>query len=104
MFDGLGITDKMKPKLVLVNGSDASFAAVESNRAEMVITLISEILPVKGVAFVGPLPEMFQNYVHFAAGVSSGAKNTGAANNLIKFLTGPKAAPTFKEKGIQAAR
>jgi molybdate transport system substrate-binding protein len=104
MFDGLGITDKMKPKLVLVNGSDASFAEVENGRAEMVITLISEILPVKGVAFVGPLPEKFQNYVHFAAGVSAGAKNADAAGSLIKFLTGPKAGPTFKEKGIQVAK
>jgi molybdate transport system substrate-binding protein len=104
MFDALGITDKMKPRLVLVNGSDASFAAVESGRAEMVITLISEILPVKGVAFVGPLPEKFQDYVHFAAGVSVGAKNADAAGSLIKFLIGPKAALTFKDKGIQAGK
>src|SRR5262249_31785889 len=104
MFEGLGITDKMKPKLVLVNGSDASFAAVESGRAEMVITLISEILPVKGVDFVGPLPEKFQNYVHFAAGVSANAKNADAAGSLIRFLSGPKAGPTFKDKGIQPGR
>jgi len=69
-----------------------------------VITLISEILPVKSVAFVGPLPEKFQNYVHFAAGVSVGVKNADAADSLIKFLTGPKAAPTFKDKGIQAGK
>jgi molybdate transport system substrate-binding protein len=104
MFDELGIADKMKPKLVLVNGSDASMTAVESGRAEMVVTLISEILPVKGIDYVGPLPEKFQNYVHFAAGVSAAAKNADAADRLIKFLTGPKAASTFKDKGIQVGK
>jgi molybdate transport system substrate-binding protein len=104
MFGDLGITDTMKPKLVLVNGSDASFAAVTNGKAEMVITLISEILPVKGVDFVGPLPEKFQNYVRFAAAVSAGTKNADAATRLIKFLTGPKATRTFKDKGIQPGK
>src|SRR5215467_9692860 len=61
MFDGLGVMDKMKPKLVLVKGSDASLEAVQSGRADIIITLISEIMPVKGVDLIGPLPEKFQS-------------------------------------------
>src|SRR5262249_36493518 len=104
MFNELGITDKMKPKLVLVQGSDASIAAVESGKADMILTLSSEIMPVKDLDLVGPLPEKFQNYVHFAAGVSAAAKSTEAANNLIKFVTGPKAAPAFEAKGVKPGK
>ena len=104
MFDGLGITDKMKAKLVLVKGSDASLEAVQSGRADLIITLISEIMPVKGVELIGPLPEKFQSYISFAAGVSASAKSVDAANSLVKFLSGSKAAAAFKTKGIQAGK
>ena len=104
MFDALGISDKMKPKLVLVQGSDASLTAVKSGKAELIITLISEILPDKGVELIGPLPEKFQSYVSFAAGVSASSKNADAANALLKFLAAPKAASTFKAKGIQTGK
>jgi molybdate transport system substrate-binding protein len=104
MFNELGITDKMKPKLVLVQGADASIAAVETGKAEMIITLSSEIMPVKDLDLVGPLPDKFQNYVHFAAGVSAAAKNADTANSLIKFVTGPKAAPTFEAKGVKPGK
>ena len=67
----------------------------------IVKTVLYGLLSMKALL---PLPEKFQNYVHFAAGVSAGAKNADAAGSLIKFLTGPKAAPTFKEKGIQAGK
>ncbi|HEY2383798.1 MAG TPA: substrate-binding domain-containing protein [Terriglobia bacterium] len=104
MFEALGITDKMKPKLVLVQGSDASLNAVKGGKAEIILTLISEIMPDKGVELVGPLPDKFQSYVSFAAGVNAGAKNPDAANALIKFLSAPKAASTFKAKGIQTGK
>lgn len=104
MFDALGITDTMKPKLVLVQGSDASLTAVKSGKAEIIITLISEIMPDKGVELVGPLPDKFQSYVSFAAGVSASTKNADAANALLKFLSAPKAASTFKAKGIQSGK
>ena len=104
MFDALGITEKMKPKLVLVQGSDASLSAVKSGKADVIITLISEIMPDKGVELVGPLPDKFQSYVSFAAGVSATTKNAEAANALLKFLAAPKAASTFKVKGIQTGK
>ena len=101
MFEALGITDQMKPKLVLVQGSDASLKAVETGQADIIITLMSEIMPDKNVQLVGPLPEKFQNYVDFVAGVSSTAKNANAASALIKYLSGPMGKPVFKAKGIE---
>jgi molybdate transport system substrate-binding protein len=103
MFAEMGIADSVKSKIVLRQGSDASMAAVVAGQAELVITLSSEIMQAPGMQLVGPLPDKFQNYVRFAAGISTNSKNADAANALIKFLTNPKVAPTYRAKGIQTA-
>ncbi|PYR98865.1 MAG: hypothetical protein DMG12_21610 [Acidobacteria bacterium] len=101
MLEGLGITNDVKSKIVLTPGADQATATVAEGKTEMVITLISEILPVRGLELVGPLPSKFQSYVSFAAGVSPNAKNADAAKALIKFLTDASVTPTFKAKGME---
>jgi molybdate transport system substrate-binding protein len=104
MVNELGIAESMKSKTLLKQGSDASMASVADGQAEIVLTLVSEILQAPGIELVGPLPARFQNYVRFAAGVGVGAKNPEAAAALIKFLTDPKVAPTFTAKGFEAVK
>jgi molybdate transport system substrate-binding protein len=101
MFDHLGITEAVKPKLILEQGSARSGAKVANGEAEIIMTLISEILPIQGIELVGPLPKELQNYVSFAAGVSPKANDMESAKALIKFFTSPAAAPTFKAKGME---
>jgi molybdate transport system substrate-binding protein len=101
MFDRLGIGSEMKPKIILEQGSGGAGARVANGGAEMIMTLVSEILPMHGVEFVGPLPAQLQSYVSFAAGVSAKAANAEACKALIKFLTGPAAAQAFKPKGME---
>lgn len=104
MFNKFGIADAMKAKTVLAQGSDASNAHVADGSAEMILTLVSEILPAPGVQLVGPLPESVQHYVNFAAGVSKNSQNVDAAKALTKFFSGPAVVPTLKAKGMQAAQ
>ena len=54
-----------------------------------------------GVELVGPFPAELQNYVNFAAGISSKTANADAGKALIQFLTGPKAAAVYKAKGME---
>jgi molybdate transport system substrate-binding protein len=56
---------------------------------------------VKTIQYVGPLPEGFQLFTQFTAGVLSGAKQAAAAKALIDFLTTPAAAQLFKAKGFE---
>jgi molybdate transport system substrate-binding protein len=73
-------------------------------KAEVLLTLISEIVSAKGMELDGPLPKEFQTYVAFAAGVSANAKNAEAAKAAVKFLTGPKAAAAYKAKGMEPVK
>lgn len=100
MLDTLGITEQMKAKTFPELGSVRSTARVADGKTEMVLTLISEILPVHGVELVGPLPPEFQSYVSFAGAVNAKATNPDAAKKLIAFLAAPAVTPRFTAKGI----
>jgi len=104
MFDKFGIADAMKPKTVLEQGSERSNARVADGSAEMILTLVSEILPAPGVQLVGPLPESEQHYINFAAGLSKNSQNADAAKALTRFFSGPAVVPALKAKGMQAAQ
>jgi len=102
MFDDFGIAAEVKPKTLLPPGSVEANELVKTGKAEMVLTLVSEIIPARGVALVGPLPKDVQNYVNFAAGASANAGNGEAATKLIQFLKSPAAAPVYRAKGLEA--
>ena len=76
---------------------------IARGEAELGIHQISEILPVKGVTLVGPLPADIQNYTVYAVGLGVGAKEAEAAKAFIKVLTGPSAAGVLKSKGMDPA-
>jgi molybdate transport system substrate-binding protein len=101
MIQDLGIADGLKTKTRLTKATDESMEVLRAGQSDVVMTLISEILPVKGVDLVGPLQTKNQNYVTFSTGISAGSKNVEAAQALIKFITGPAVAPAFKTKGIE---
>jgi molybdate transport system substrate-binding protein len=100
MFGILGITVVMTKKTLLEQGSVAAAAKVAGGEAELLITLISEILPAPGVELVGPLPSEFQHYVSFAAATGAKAASPDAGKALIACLSGPNVAATLKAKGV----
>jgi molybdate transport system substrate-binding protein len=99
LFAKLGIADQLKPKAILINGGYVA-EHIAKGEAEIGIHQISEILPVKGVTLVGPLPAEIQNYTVYAAGLGAASKVSEAANALIKALSGPAAEQVLKSKGM----
>ena len=102
LFDRLGIAAEIKPKAKLKQGGYVA-DLIASGEAELGLHQISEILPVKGVKLVGPLPAEIQNYTVYAAGIGANAKQPEAAKALIGALSGAAAADVLKSKGMQAA-
>jgi molybdate transport system substrate-binding protein len=99
LLEKLGIADQIKPKAKLKQGGYVA-DLIKAGEAELGIHQISEIVPVKEVTLVGPLPAEIQNYTTYAAGIGAGAKESEAAKALIKVLSGPAAAAVLKEKGM----
>src|SRR5207253_2866190 len=63
MLKDLGIAQDVKSKIVLTRTVDESVASVADGETELLLTLVSEIVPAKGLQFVGPFPERVQGYV-----------------------------------------
>jgi molybdate transport system substrate-binding protein len=101
MFETLGIARELEPKKHLTGAGEAP-ASVGKGESEIVITLISEILPEPGVELAGGLPLEFQSYLGFSAAPGMKVRNAPAAQALIKFLDGANAAPVYKAKGMEA--
>jgi molybdate transport system substrate-binding protein len=101
MFASLGLADTMKPKSILEVGSDGAIARVAKGDAELLITLVSEILPAPGIELVGPLPQEFRSDVTFAAAVSATSASPTAARALVASLVSRASTATLREKGLE---
>jgi molybdate transport system substrate-binding protein len=96
----LGLVDTLKPKTVIVQGKPVG-AAVAAGEAEIGVQQVAELLPVRGIDFIGPLPGDLQKIIVYMAAVPAKAKEPEAAAALIKFLTSDAAVPVIKQKGMQ---
>jgi molybdate transport system substrate-binding protein len=101
VVERLGLIEDLKPKTVLETRSGASALAVVEGKAELGFSLISEILPVVGVDYAGPLPADMQTYVVFTAGLSPSLKEVAAAKSFVDFLKASGAVPVLKAKGME---
>jgi molybdate transport system substrate-binding protein len=100
-IERLGIAEQMKAKTILVPGAQTA-DVVAKGEAELGIAQASEIVPFAGVQLVGPLPGDLGSMPLFTGGIGAESKSLEPGKTLIKFLTGPDAAPSFKSKGFEA--
>jgi molybdate transport system substrate-binding protein len=101
LIDRLGLTDALKDKLQRIASGPLTGKTVAKGEAEIGITPIGELLSVKGVTLVGPLPAEVQNYIVQVAGVSTDAKQGAAARDFLKFLASPEHRALIIEKGME---
>jgi molybdate transport system substrate-binding protein len=102
LFKRLGIAAEIKPKSILSNGGLSAMFLV-SGQADIAIQQISELMLVKGVTVVGPLPAAIQNYTVYTGGISAHSEKKDAASAFLKLLTSPAAAQLLQEKGMEPA-
>jgi molybdate transport system substrate-binding protein len=100
LVDRLGIGAEVRSKSVLVHGG-TSADKVASGEADVAVQQISELLPVKGVVVVGPLPAEIQNYTVYAAGIAAGSGQRPLAQALIDLLRSDDGAAAIKSKGME---
>jgi molybdate transport system substrate-binding protein len=100
LFPRLGISEQVKGKSRRIV-SERVGVVVARGDADIGFQQISELLPIAGIDYVGPLPAAVQRVTTFSAGVGSGSKAPAAARALIEFLTSPAAAPVIAKTGLE---
>ncbi len=101
LFARLGLTDALKDKLKPIASGPLTGETVAAGGAEIGITPIGELLSVKGVALVGPLPAEIQNDILQVAGISAAAAQGGPAWDFVRFLIAPQNAAVIRKKGME---
>jgi molybdate transport system substrate-binding protein len=97
LLERLGIADAMRPKTRFGGGYVAE--VVVAGEAEMAVQLISELLAVRGVTLVGPLPAEVQSYTVLTAGVGAQAKDPSLAKEFLQFLTAARS--VYRSNGLE---
>ncbi|MBJ2209691.1 substrate-binding domain-containing protein [Pseudomonas carnis] len=69
---------------------------------EVGLQQVAELLPVKGVTFVGKIPEDVQSVTRFAAGIPVNAKHPEQAKALLQFMASPEAQQEVQSTGLDS--
>jgi len=96
-----GIADAVKSKIVVAPSDTPVGEVVARGQAEIGFQQVSELLRIKGIDYLGPLPAEVQEVTVFAAGLHKSAAAPDAAKALMKFLSAPAAAPIIKKTGME---
>ncbi len=103
LIERLGIADQIKPKAVRQPGGLIGELAA-AGKAELAVQQIPELMVVRGIDLVGPLPKEIQQTTVSSAGIFAGSKEPAAAKALLHFLTTPAAMQVFKANGMEPAQ
>lgn len=102
VYQKLGLTDLLKPKMRYGSGGYI-VEPVGRGEVELGLHQISEILPVKGVRLVGPLPEELQKWTVYVGAVTPASGARDAARALVEYLSGFQSKATYLSKGFVLA-
>jgi molybdate transport system substrate-binding protein len=102
LFARLAIDGALSAKIIRAEATPVG-EIVASGAAEIGLQQVSELLPVAGIDFVGPLPGPVQEMTLFSGGVAAGSRALAAALRLIDFLAGPAAIASVERAGMVPA-
>lgn len=101
MIAQMGIADAVRPKLTLAHAITGGVQLVADGKAEVGMFNISEILPIKGVTMVGPLPAELRHYITFTAGITADTPVQESAAAFIKLMASPAAREAWTSAGME---
>ena len=101
VLPALGIRDEVRAKTIFGEGGYIA-EKVARGEAEIVVHQQTEILPVKGVTIVGPLPGSLQKTTVYSGVVTKAAKHPREAQALLDYLVSPEGRKAFLERGFTA--
>jgi len=102
LFVRLGIAEQLKGKARRIE-SERVGTVVARGDAEIGFQQVSELLPIAGIDYVGPLPPEVQRVTVFSVGLASASREPDAARELVRFLASPAVFPVIIRAGLEPA-
>jgi molybdate transport system substrate-binding protein len=96
----MGIARQVAAKAVLEKNGGAVADAVARGKAALGITLVSELLPHRGVSVVGPLPDPIQIDAVYTASLTRNAAHPAAAKQLLARMRAAAGRKVIRQAGL----
>src|ERR1043166_1756172 len=103
LFERWGIADTIKSRIVQTQPGNPVGEAIARGEAEIGFQQVSELLPVEGITYVGPLPPDCQEVTTFAGGLHAGGGNVVAARAWMAYIASASAVPAIRKSGMEPA-
>jgi molybdate transport system substrate-binding protein len=101
LFKRMGIAEQIKDKVKQTPSGVQVGEVVARGEADLGFQQVSELLHLKGIQYLGPLPADIQHITVFSAGLHRAAPEPDAAKALVRFLTAPEAGPIIRKTGME---
>jgi molybdate transport system substrate-binding protein len=101
VLPALGIRDAVRAKAVLGQGGSVA-EKVAAGEAEIGFQQITELLPVKGVTVLGPIPDALQKRTTYSAVLAKAPAHAAEARALLDYLVSPAGRKPFLDRGFTA--
>jgi molybdate transport system substrate-binding protein len=100
LFPRLGLWEQLQPKSKRIK-SERVATVVARGDVQIGFQQISEILPIEGARYVGPIPSEYQKVTTFSTGITTRAENIVDARLLIDYLSSTEVASVIADTGLE---
>jgi molybdate transport system substrate-binding protein len=104
MFKRMGISEEIERKAMPQQSGAAVAERVASGEADLGITLVPEILPIKGARVIGKLPAELADDTTYTAAVAAGSSVPTEAAAFIAALARPTTREVWQAAGFERAQ
>ena len=101
LLQRLGIADQVLVKCRQMTGGERVGDVIARGDVEIGFQQMSELLPIKGIAHVTPLPAEAQKPSVFAAGVAASCPDAAMARSVIQFLASAAVKDVIAGSGLE---
>lgn len=103
LFERWGIAEQIRGRIVTPPPGTPVGSLVAKGEAELGFQQLSELLPLKGISILGPLPDAIQVITTFSAGICVSCQQVEQARSLLSYLASPATAATKQGLGMTPA-
>jgi molybdate transport system substrate-binding protein len=101
LFVDMGLADEIARKGMPQQSGGEVATRVANGEADIGMTLMAEIAPIKGARIIGPLPAPLGSNTTYAAAVMSGSSDKAAADAFIRALTHTSTRSAWETAGFK---
>jgi molybdate transport system substrate-binding protein len=102
-FEQWGIAAQVEARIVQAPAGVAGGAPFAPGEVALGFQQLSELMHLKGIEVVGPMPDSVQIVTTFSAGACTASTQADAVHGLFDFLASPEAAETKRRHGMEPA-